>query len=331
MDASTPLDYPVAVRRILVPTDFSDCAQGALRQALTLAECYDAEVHLLHVVTLHQPEASGDAPSEERGAHQGEGATRYRERTEEVLQDVLADQQHSGVSVVTVVRKSMAIAPALVAYVNEATIDLVVVGTHGRRGVKQWMLGSVAEEVMREAPCPVLLVRARKGKTVAAPVRRILVPVDFSVPSRQALAYAVDWAERFGAALQLMHVVEPLPFPVSLTGVLTIHDLVPDITTRTRRHLRDLLDTVRTDGLEASVHVEEGYPAAAITRAAQDDGVDLIVIASRGLAGLERLFVGSVTTRVVRAAPCPVLVVRDDEAAPEAREDVAADQAVPSE
>lgn len=304
---------PITVRQILVPTDFSACALGALRWALSLAERFEAEIHLLHVVTLHEgePYTTGKKPGQ-ASSYQQKLEDVYHARARELLSDVLAEEQRADVPVTTVVRQSMAVADAVLGYADRAEVDLIVAGTHGRRGVKHLVLGSVAEDVMREASCPVLLVRQREEPRASIASRRVLVPVDFSVPSKHALAYAGHLAQRFGAVLHLMHVVEPLPFPVSLTGILTIHDLVPDISDRAKQHLRSLVEDLRTEGLDTDVHVEEGYPAAAIVRAAGELEADLIVMASRGLAGVERLLVGSVTTRVVRAAPCPVLVMCDE-------------------
>ncbi|NBC15714.1 MAG: universal stress protein [Bacteroidetes bacterium] len=313
------------VHRILVPTDFSDCARGALRWALTLAHHYDADVHLLHVVTLQNLGVYGtDDEVDEAASYQQKLEAVYQARARELLDEVLEDEQRTDVPVTTVVRQSMAIADAVLGYVAEVGADLIVAGTHGRRGVQHLVLGSVAEDVMREAPCPVLLVRQREDAATAEPGPRILVPVDFSVPSRRALSYAAQLAERVGARLHLLHVVEPLPFPVSLTGILTIHDLLPDINDKAEQHLRRLAEDAGTDAAPPDVHVQEGYPAAAIVRAAADLEVSLIVMASRGLAGLERLLVGSVTTRVVRAAPCPVLVIRDERVADVPRHEEAA-------
>jgi nucleotide-binding universal stress UspA family protein len=301
------------VRHILVPTDFSDCALGALRWALTLAYHYDADVHLLHVVTLQKPGVYGTTDVVgEAASYQQKLESVYQARARELLHEVLAEEQQADVPVTTVVRQSMAIADAVLSYVAQAGIDLVVAGTHGRRGVQHLVLGSVAEDIMREAPCPVLLVRQREEAAAAEFAPRILVPIDFSVPSRRALTYAAQLAERVGSTLHLLHVVEPLPFPVSLTGILTIHDLLPDINDKAEQQLLRLAEDLRTDAPSTDVHVEEGYPAATIVRAARDLEAGMIVMASRGLAGLERLLIGSVTTRVVRAAPCPVLVMRDE-------------------
>jgi nucleotide-binding universal stress UspA family protein len=139
------------------------------------------------------------------------------------------------------------------------------------------------------------------------------VPIDFSAFSRPLAQAAVTVARDYTASIDLVHVVEPLPFPVPLMGAVTLHDLVSDPKAEAGRLLERLAEGVRPDGggpPAIETHVMEGHAALTITEAAEARHSDLIVIASHGLTGLERVVLGSVTARVTRRAACPVLVLR---------------------
>jgi nucleotide-binding universal stress UspA family protein len=138
----------------------------------------------------------------------------------------------------------------------------------------------------------------------------VLTPVDLSEFSRPLLRAARDLTASFNASLDLLHVVEPLPFPVPLVGAVTIHDLIPDPIEQSRRQLDRLVETSGGLPVSISTHVAEGHAAITIVEEAERNDADLIVMSSHGRTGLERVMLGSVTARVVRRASCPVCVVR---------------------
>ena len=147
--------------------------------------------------------------------------------------------------------------------------------------------------------------------SVTAPVfklQKILVPVDFSDCSQKALQYAIPFAKQFGAELVLLHVVEPYP---------TVAEMAPYNFENIHMHERDSdLEAVRKtlpDALQSAAVLRNGTPHLEITQAAHDLNADLIIISTHGRKGLSRRVFGSTTEKVVRYAPCPVLIVRESE------------------
>lgn len=281
-------------KRILVPTDFSPSATSAFHVALDLARRAGAPVYLLHVLD----HVEGDVYSPLRYTPE---TAALHEGPEQAVYDLLCREiegmDTGGVRVEPVRRHGAAVAPVVLQTAEEARADLIVMGTHGRRGIKRFLLGSVAEEVVRRAPCAVLTVQEGHREH---PVRRLLAPVDFSPQARVVLRQARALAECYGAPhVDVLHVIEPIPI---------IYEYMQDVREKAQEHLAAL---VAEEGLNgATVRVEEGHAAATILDVARDTHPDLIVMATRGASGLEHFLIGSVTERVVRAAPCPVFSAR---------------------
>jgi len=187
--------------------------------------------------------------------------------------------------------------------------DLIVMGTHGRRGPAHLFLGSVVSEVLRRAERPVLVVPGRDGRK-AGKLGKILAPVDFSPTSKRAAADAAAIAQATGAALELFHVVPDLevPLPMNPAGLGAASMVVTELVPAAREALSTLAAALQIEG-RAAVEVWHGAPAPTILNRAEETGADLVVIGTSGHTGLDRLLLGSVAARVARLAPCPVLVV----------------------
>jgi nucleotide-binding universal stress UspA family protein len=144
-------------------------------------------------------------------------------------------------------------------------------------------------------------------------LKKILVPIDFSPPSKNAFKYAVRFAEEFGGELTLLYVLEPQ----SMTGYLAIPEataFVESDIVAAGKHLQSLITSVRNEEIEPPRwKVRGGLPPHEIVEVAKEMDVDLIVIATHGYTGWKHFCIGSTAERVVRAAPCPVLVVREKE------------------
>jgi nucleotide-binding universal stress UspA family protein len=194
--------------------------------------------------------------------------------------------------------------------------DLIIVGTAGKSGLAHVLLGSTAERIIQTAPCPVLAVRMdgsgaehTKGSTSqSASLDRILVPVDFSDCSLDALEYAVAVAQWAQASVMLLHVMEPASYGLDFT--------VPH--KAARDHEREVL-TERLAGLVAALdaaHVKSeslvrgGLPRDSILEAARTWSADLIVMGTHGRRGLSHALYGSVVESVLRKSHCPILTVR---------------------
>ncbi|MEL6445597.1 MAG: universal stress protein [Bacteroidota bacterium] len=280
------------IERLLFPTDHSNCADSALGHALALAALYDAELHILTALDVYDD-----------------------------LDDLVDDddldgmasmlRQHDRVRVVRVAELGSSAADVILDYAAHAYIDLVVMATHGRRGVAHLLHGSVAERVVREAPCPVLTLRcdAPTLDTDDATDNRILVPFDFSDRSRYALDYAADLARVFRADLELVHVVSDAMWP-DVYGYDAGTSNTEVLLTRARTALDRLVSELRASGVNAYAHVDVGFAATSLADIAAERNAELIVMASHGLTGLKRLLLGSVAENTVRLASCPVLVVK---------------------
>jgi nucleotide-binding universal stress UspA family protein len=207
--------------------------------------------------------------------------------------------------------------PALVDYVRQMDIDLVVMATHGRGGIRRAWLGSVADHLIRNLEVPVLLVRQQVGKPAADhPVGtgRILVPLDGSPLAEEALDAAASLARIWGTELSLVQVVRPtllstdsaLPLPSAYDKELTAGCLG-----QAQEYLDEVVDRLYGQGLGASGTAVLGWSVAdSILELARPDAVALVVIATHGRTGLGRLVFGSVADELVRGARVPVLVWR---------------------
>lgn len=292
------------VKNILVAEDFSPSSEAALVRALELAGRTGAALHVLHVQVLYDDALGSPAGPAE---HEQRIRARLRERLEAVAGQAGLDP--GTVPPVTfALRRAVSPAPEILDYVAGHGVEVVVMGTHGRRGLKHLLLGSVAQEVVRLSPVPVLTVRPG---TVEGPVRSILAPVDFSRHAQEALRYARTLADLYGAYLDVLHVIEEPVYPAFYhAGVFSVYDAEPEIEGQAYRHLKQFY--ARTCGVDRGVtfHVRTGHAATEIARFAGERGSDLIVLATHGLTGLAHLLLGSVAERVVRLAPCPVFTVK---------------------
>jgi nucleotide-binding universal stress UspA family protein len=296
----------LTVNRILLARDFSDVSDQALRYAIDLARRFDATLHLLYAEVLHKDPFGADTA--------GSGETldaQIRERLAQDADHTPLAERYPELETVIDVRRDVAAAPAIMEYAEDEGADLIVMGTHGRRGVRRLLLGSVAEEVVRRADRPVLTVR-RDGEDGLPAMERLLVPIDFSTYSRDALWHAVEIARLYDAQLDLLHVVEENLHPAFYVGgVQSIYDVQPDIDETSRQRMHTMLDEIAgADGVQAELHVETGRAARKIVRVAERTGSDLVVMSTHGLTGLEHFMMGSVAEKVVRHVAAPVLTVK---------------------
>ena len=284
------------LKKILVPRDFSACGEEAIPYALELARRVGAEVHLLFVEVLY---ADAYAPASLTAS------------SHEALQERLVKDVEEGLRVDCAVERDIAAAPAIVSYAEEHDIDLVVMGTHGRRGLRRLLLGSAAEEVVRTAPCPVFIVR-RPETTQGPPLHpTMLVPVDFSRHARVALRHAKELAPLFDAHLELLHVVEEQLHPAFYnTGVYSVYDMIPEIEEQAAEELERFFHETEGPAVEATFHVRHGHAAHEIVAFAREREPVLIVMATHGLRGMEHFLMGSVAEKVVRLVPAPVFTVK---------------------
>jgi nucleotide-binding universal stress UspA family protein len=289
---------------ILFPTDFSDVAEGAFAHAAHLALQYNATIHVFNVVGPDADESANPMdflPVRSAEETPDEEAVRKMD-----VQTVT--QERGTVPVVYAQTNSDSPPDAIVNRAEEQDIDLVVMGTRGRRGMNRLLSGSVSEVVVRRAPCPVFTVLARDEGAGPA-INRVLAPVDLSDQSELVLNHAAALSESYAAPLDLLHVVEEAAYP-NVYGLDPLAPSAPNVQDRAREALETLASELdlRTDPV--NVHVLAGNAARDIVEFAEDQVADLIVMATHGRTGLERFLIGSVAEKVVRRAPCPVFTLK---------------------
>ena len=305
---STNTTTPQSIQRILTTTDYSDESRSGVRYAVALGKKLNATVSLLHVIEL---------PSRMSGVESVVLARDDSELTKfarQKLADLAKLEGKGDAAVTSSVRTGNPFHEITTAAREDAT-DLVVIATHGYTGAKRVVLGSTAERVVRHAPCPVLTVPTsstpgRAGKAASLKVRKILVPMDFSDLSKDALPWATFMAAQFKAAVILLHVVEKFPIDYLMGRELTSHATIPLIKQAEADLGRAAADLSKSFGIKMSAAVREGKPHEEICEAAKARGADLIVLTTHGYTGLKHVWLGSTAERVVRHALCPVLVVR---------------------
>ncbi len=145
-------------------------------------------------------------------------------------------------------------------------------------------------------------------------LKKILVPIDFSDHSKKALRYALPFARQFSASLEVMYVVEPTIYPSDFGfGQVGFPDVEKELQEKATQELLALIDEHGSNDVRAVPVVSTGIPFVEITTYAQTEGIDLIIIATHGRSGVEHILFGSTAEKIIRKAPCPVLVVRAEE------------------
>ena len=146
--------------------------------------------------------------------------------------------------------------------------------------------------------------------------QRFLVPLDFSEYASQALDYAIKLASQLGARLTLLHVVQPLPMDGVDMGVTLPYTYIQDLEAEIMQSMHNYLERVTAAGLEGKIAVVHGVPFHEIIEMAKAQQMDLIIMGTHGRTGFQHVLLGSVAEKVVRLAPCPVLVARQPTVVP---------------
>ncbi|MGA7381688.1 MAG: universal stress protein [Terriglobales bacterium] len=299
-----PQEAPVLFKNILLATDFSDASEKAFHYAVAIARLHGSKIYAVHVAP---PETSLPIPE-----FPEDPMFNVAKRAMETLgsRSELKQIAHE-----TLLRRG-SVWSALSDVIRQRNIDLVVLGTHGRGGIKKLVLGSVAEEVVRRVGCPVITV----GPHIDVPllttgeIHRILFATDFHPASEKALDYALHLANRFQAKLILLHVLPPagLPAPgLTFYNEPAINEWQAKVKAQTKENLEKLLPPYVRLCSEPEYVVGFDFTAEGILKVAADRNVDLMVMgANRPLsAKVSAHVLGAVTYEVIRHAKCPVLTV----------------------
>lgn len=287
----------IHIDRILFATDGSKCSERARLHALHLADQFEARLHVIHVeereVELTDVVAfeEADVLDDLHGVPRDEQSTLAEPRLQE--REVAYPTAAGGI----------------LTYAVEHDANLVVLGTHGRRGVRRLVLGSVAEEVVRRAPCPVVTVGRGAVEPASMADGHMLVPVDFSEFQSRLLTHAREIALAYGMDVTLLHVVEVTGMPEPYGVEASLPD-PGELADRTREALSEEVNSLRERGVEVSLEVRGGHAAEQTLEVAEEIDAAFITIATHGRTGMERVLMGSVAEKVIRQATCPVCTVK---------------------
>ena len=303
------------IRNILVPIDFSRLSRPAIDTAKGLARKFNAKVHLAHVHEFYYP-AGFIAPAAPVPmsiiTYRANAATRR-------ARDLKALAKRHGLP--TENCHVLSGTPTFNEICNLArTIpaDLIVMPTHGFTGITHFFEGSTAERIVQHSPCPVLVARKREKKSsrvasngkASGSINTILVPVDSSQSSFQALEYAIEFAERVAAKLIIFHAVHfGYAFTADGYGMYDLSILIEAARKDAERQMEKFVRLAKFRGVKFETAVKVGPPVSEICAFAEQRDVDLIITATHGRTGFKHLLIGSVAEQVVRYARRPVLVV----------------------
>jgi nucleotide-binding universal stress UspA family protein len=291
--AAPNVSFPaVHVRNILFATDFSECSRRAIPYVTSLARKFGSSVHLCHVATPSQ--LTTGAPEVAPSLDESE-----RQTSAEELNEIVRRPEFKGLNVKTILACGI-LRDELITVIHDNKIDLIVVGTHGRTGIRRSALGSAAEQICRIASCPVLTVGPNIVLNDLTLFRRILVPTDFSEESTKILPHVLDIAREYGATITLLRVIPP-DAAVGIDAKILAESLS-----------QTLQKVFVQEGLEHRPQflIEVGHPAEAILRVAEKNKSGLIAI------GIRRAFAPGIqlhsatVDQVMVGASCPVLTCR---------------------
>jgi len=298
--------------RILIPLDGSPRAERVLSHLASVLVRKDSEVLLVRSVSVY--------PLMLTSVDAGSYLARAKKAAEEYLQGVAKTLEERGVRVRTQLLEGYP-AEAILDVARRERSSMIAMTTHGRSGLARWLLGSVAEKILRASPVPVLAVRsfgptARGTSEPTAPketvFHRILVATDGSPASRAMEEPVEELAKLFGSQVVVLHVWDtyvpegdPLPgMEAGMTLPTSAPSSLEDEVTA------EVAGRLSRSGLQVTRVTAQGEPAAQIIEQSQAEGIDLVVLGTHGRSGLSRWMLGSVAERVLRSLAVPLLVVR---------------------
>lgn len=279
-------------QRILLPTDGSEASSIAAEAAVSLANQFDAELHVIHILE-HERTSTDDVDAPARDG-------------EQAIQAAMELASSFGVEATeAIIERGESIHGEILAYTNEHTIDCIVMGTQNRSGLGRILLGSVAELTLRESPVPVMTVH--EETVIDSDIDTVLVPTDGSECAHTAVDHAGKLARSVDATLHIVYVVE-IGKVINSDRAQRLREALEEIG---ERALDLALNRVQSSTyLWTKTSILDGPPYLEIARYAEDHDVDCIVMGTHGRKGIRRFLLGSVTERVIRRADVPVISVK---------------------
>lgn len=291
------------IKCILCPIDFSEFSVRAYRHALSVAEHYHAKLVAQHIVELWRYPSLSFAASV---AAYDEFCQAVYERGKEELQEFVKTHTRGETQPELLVQHGIA-ADCILRLAQAQKTDVIVMGTHGRRGYDRLTLGSVTDRVMRNASCPVLAVCKPPDDSSASDkeqghgrhLGRILFCTDFSRNSEQAFNYAISATAEYDAELTLLHVLEEAPNAAKSEQAIAA----------ATEQLDRVIPPEARKTLKIKIAVRIGKPYQQIIKLAKEEQIDMVAMGVHGRGALDLAVFGSTTYRVIQLGPCPVLAV----------------------
>jgi nucleotide-binding universal stress UspA family protein len=277
------------IRHVLFATDFSAASLQALPYAARVVRQIHSRLYTVHIVPPEDYTPGATSLDEAAEVALSEARLKLKALTESIVLHDVNTQTFVGHGDIWI---------GLSDFIIKNQIDLLVMGTNGRSGIKKVLLGSVAEEAMRASPCPVLTVGPEIQVSGHQGFGRIVYGTDFSEESFAALRHAVSWSQQFNSQLIVVHALEgrpDSPYPDAQMARVRLAELARQFSAAP----------------DCECVVAMGSPADVILRTAEDFQSELIVIGARGAGSIPRIasHFGSVAHKVVCSASCPVLTV----------------------
>jgi nucleotide-binding universal stress UspA family protein len=278
------------IKIIVVPTDFSETAEVALAHAVKLAQLYGSEIHLVHVLEAYTANVNIPEFKEVDAV-----IVNLFEKVEQKLRaygDKLA--RENGIKVI-VHAATGSIKGKVVSYAKKVGAGLIVTGTHGASGFREFFMGSNSYRIVSEAPCPVLSVNSQQAEPE---YKKIVLPIDSSPPSRQKVVHAVDLAKRMGATVYIAELVS---------------NLDPTEKARLNQKVKQVQEYLEKHGVQHVTKEMKGTNLALLTMnfAAAVDA-DLIVMMTEQEPNVSGLFMGPFAQQVVNHSNIPVMSIRPE-------------------
>ncbi len=289
-------------KHILVPLDGSLLAERALPPATNIAEAMSAKLTLLRVVPQFAILAADPMLYEEMNRLGDEDSLSYLRSK--------ADALNLSVSI-DVISETGQPADTIIQFAEDHEVDLIMISSHGRSGLNRWVYGSVAERVLRQAPCATFIINARVVHELPL-CRKILVPLDGSDLAERALEPSRQLAAAMGIDLHLLRVTTSAQQMMETSTMKEVFDKIED---KEFQEAEAYLKSKYADTPDIRVYFEvdvaTGTVAEAIVNYAAEHQIDMIVMSSHGRTGLQRWVYGSVAEKVLRSACCATMIIRD--------------------
>ncbi len=289
------------IKSILCPVDFSEFSVNAYEYAQSLAWHYKAKLLLQHVLYSMKPMDWWNIYPDSYE----ESCRKRRADIEQQLQDFA--KRHARTEIRTqCFAQDGSVTDLILSLAESQAANLIVMGTHGLRGVDRLMLGSVTESVLRRARCPVLAVRKPAHHVARSaddpepvPLKKLLLCTDFSDHAHHALTYALSMAKEYGAELTLLHVLEDVQGAADLQGARA----------KVMKQLEESVVPKTRDAGMLKAMVRTGKAYQQIIELALEAQIDMVIMGVRGRGALDTALFGSTTYRVIQLGPSPVLAV----------------------